>query len=172
MVCAFTAVAPAQKPQAALPRVFIDTTWNPPVGSTTWAAHTSAQLSSALNSSVPGDTIVLDAGSTYGGYFQLPAKSNPNNKWIYIISSALANLPAGRRVSPANASSMPKIVTPNVAADFQVNGGAKWRLAGLELTAASNYPSGCPTTANCITYFLVGSQLNPTPLPDSIVIDR
>jgi hypothetical protein len=69
---------------------------------------------------------------------------------------------------------MPKIVTPNVAPAFQVNGGANlWRLAGLELTAASNYPSGCPKPGvNCMTYFLMGSQKAPTPEPDSITIDR
>src|SRR5271169_4550568 len=48
VICAFTAVAAAQEPQAALPNAYIDTTWNPPVGGTTWAAHTAAQFSSAL----------------------------------------------------------------------------------------------------------------------------
>ena len=164
----------AQKPQAQLPNVYIDTTWNPPTG-TTWAAHTPAQLTSALNSSQPGDTIVLDAGATYTGYFQLPVKSNPNNKWIYIISSALANLPAGTRVSPANTSSMAKIVTPNVAAAFQVNFGANyWRLAGLEITAASNYPSGCGPSGqpHCFSYFLIGSQWQPVPTATNITVDR
>ena len=167
--------AQSSKPVAQLPQTWLDTTWNPPTGGTTWAAHTSAQLSNALTNSVPGDIIVLDAGVTYNGYFQLPAKSNPNKKWIYIMSSALANLPAGTRVGPSNVSSMATIVTPNVAAAFQVNGGANhWRLAGLELTSASNY--GCNLThtppINCLSYFLVGSQANPTPFPDSITLDR
>lgn len=160
----------SSKPQAQLPLVYIDTTWNPPTGGTTWAAHTSAQLSTALTNSVPGDTIVLDAGATYNGYFALNPKSNPNNKWIYIMSSAIANLPAGTRVAPTDATNMAKIVTQNVAATFQVNGGANhYRLAGLELTSASTY---CQTGRNCMTYFLVGSQAHPTPMPDSIVIDR
>jgi hypothetical protein len=174
VISIFAVTASAQKPQATLPQVYIDTTWNPPSG-TTWAAHTSAQLSSALQSAAPGDTIVLDAGSTYTGNFALSAKSNPNNQWIYVVSSGLANLPVGTRVSPANAASMAKIVTPNVAADFQINGGANhWRLAGLELTSASNYgcnPNHTPPI-NCLSYFLVGSQAHPTPLPDSITIDR
>jgi hypothetical protein len=165
----------SSKPQAQLPLVYLDTTWNPPTGGTTWAVHTSPQLSQALANSVPGDIIVLDAGVTYNGYFQLPAKSNPNNKWIYIMSSGLSNLPAGTRVSPASVPNMATIVTPGVAADFQVNGGANhWRLAGLELKSAST--QGCQLThtppINCFSYFLVGSQANPTPLPDSITIDR
>jgi hypothetical protein len=174
VVSVLTAVAPAQKPIATLPQVYVDTTWNPPLGGTTWGAHTSAQLSNAITHSLPGDVIVLDAGVTYSGAFQLPAKVNPNKKWIYIVSSAIAKLPAGTRVSPASAVNMPKIVTPSVAPAFQVNGGANhWRLAGLELTAASNYPSGCPGNGqNCMTYFLMGSQSNPTPEPDSIALDR
>jgi len=175
VVSVFTVSAIAQKPVAALPQVYINTTYSLPTGGTTWAAHTSAQLSSAIRSSVPGDVIVLDAGSTYSGAFQLPVKSNPNHKWIYIISSGLANLPARTRVSPAKASSMAKIVTPNVAAAFQVDFGADhWRLAGLEITAASHYPSGCGATGHphCFTYFLIGSQWRPVPTATNITVDR
>jgi hypothetical protein len=166
---------PASKPVAQLPQVYLDTTWNPPTGGTTWAVHTAAQLANAIANSVPGDTIVLDAGVTYVGSFQLPAKSNPNNNWIYVMSSAIANLPPGTRVSPANVPSMATIVTTGVAAAFQVNGGANhWRFAGLEITSAST--QGCNLThtppINCFSYFLIGSQSNPTPLPDSITIDR
>src|ERR1019366_1178009 len=76
VVCGLLASAPAKEPQAVLPQVYIDTTWNPPVGGTTWAAHTSAQLSTAITKSSPGDIIVLDAGATYSGNFVLPAKTN------------------------------------------------------------------------------------------------
>ena len=164
----------AQKPVAQLPKTYINTTWSQPTGGTTWAAHTSAQLTSALNASQPGDVIVLDAGVTYTGYFQLPAKSNPNNKWIYVVSSALAKLPAGKRVSPALASFMAKVVTPNTSAVFQVTGGANhWRFAGIEMTSASTYnPNPTKWPGMGYTYFLIGSQSHPMPLPDSITIDR
>lgn len=163
----------AQKPVAQLPTNYIDTTWAPPTAGTTWAAHTSAQLASALNVSQPGDVIVLDAGATYAGYFQLPAKSNPNDKWIYVRSSAIAKLPAGKRVSPADAANMAKVVTPNTAAVFQVNGGANhWRFVGIEMTSASTYVPAPKTSPNGYTYFLAGSQSHPVPLPDSITIDR
>jgi len=175
VVCAFSAVASAQKPQAILPQLYLDTTYNPPVGGTTWAAHTSAQLSSALNTSAPGDIIVLDAGVTYAGNWILPAKTNPNNKWIYIISSQLAQLPEGQRVSPANAVNMPKIVTPNAGQVLRFNSGANhWRLAGLEITTAST--QGCMPThnppVNCFSYSLVDTATSPAVLPDSITIDR
>ena len=164
----------AQKPVAQLPKTYIDTAWSQPTGGTTWTAHTSAQLTSALNSSQPGDVIILDAGVTYTGYFQLPAKSNPNNKWIYVVSSAIAKLPAGKRVSPALAGYMAKVVTPNTSAVFQVNGGANhWRFAGIEMTSASTYnPNPTKWPGMGYSYFLIGSQSHPVPLPDSITIDR
>jgi hypothetical protein len=173
LILILSGLAVAQMPVAQLPQVSIDTTYNLPTGGTTWAAHNPAQLTSALKTAQPGDIIVLDAGVTYSGYFQLSAKSNPNNQWIYIVSSAIANLPAGRRVSPSDAANMPKIVTPNTAAVFQVNGGANhWRLVGLELTSSSTYVPNPKVSPNGYTYFLVGSQSQPTPLPDSITIDR
>src|SRR5215469_9524949 len=110
IIMLFSGLASAQKPVAQLPLVTIDTTYNQPTSGTTWAAHNATQLTSALKSAQPGDVIVLDAGVTYSGNFQLPAKSNPNGQWIYVVSSALANLPApGTRVSPTDAANMPKI---------------------------------------------------------------
>lgn len=181
VVILFGGLAVAQKPVAERPRVYIDTTWSLPVGGTTWAAHTSAQLSSALTYSSPGDIIVLDAGATYIGNFTLPGKPNPSNKWIYIVSSQLANLPVGVRVSPASAANMPKLVTTNVGSVFQLGVSANhWRIVGVEMTSASTYPSGCGVAGhpNCMTYFLWGNSWPPpTPtgtftLPDSFILDR
>src|ERR1039457_2959537 len=175
-----TAVAAGQKPVPALPRMYIDTTWNPPSGGVTWHARISADLQNALNSAHPGDTIVLDAGSIYTGNFTLPAKANPLGQWIYIQSSALSRLPApGVRIGPSNAPNMAKIVTPNATAALNPLPGANhYRLVGLEVTTASNQgcnPSTVPPT-NCFTYFLFaqtnGGLEHPTQLPDSITFDR
>jgi len=174
-VLVLTSAASAQKPVAELPRVYVDTTWNEPHGGTTRRAHTAAELSTALAESAPGDVIVLDAGATYVGGFVLPAKENPQKRWIYIESSALAKLPAGKRVRPEDAVNMPKIVTPNVAPAFDIKGGASyWRLAGLELTSASTQgcnPSHVPPI-NCYSYLLIGPYSSPLPLSDSVTIDR
>jgi hypothetical protein len=165
------------KPVAQLPISTVNTTYSQPTGGTTWAAHDVTSLKNALGNSQPGDVIVMDAGVTYNGYFQLPLKSNPNHKWIYIISSGLANLPAGTRVGPTMTQYMAKVVTPNTAPAFKVAAGANyWRLAGIEMTAQSSYPSAiCGTTGqpNCFAYFLMSTDWNPTAaVPDSIVIDR
>lgn len=170
MVCLAASFAAAQKPVAELPRVKLDTTYNEPKGGKTWKAHSSDELRAALKGSAPGDVIVLDAGTTYTGGFELPAKENPPGKWIYIISSALAKLPEGKRVSPDDAPSMAKLVTPKTMPVFQVAGGANhWRFAGLELTAESSYKNAA---GKGYTYFLIGSQFNQSPLPDSMTVDR
>src|SRR5580698_5611512 len=72
-----TLPAMAQEPVPALPQVYIDTTWNPPTGGATFNVNTSSGFQQALNTSQPGDTIVLQAGSVFTGNFTFPAKANP-----------------------------------------------------------------------------------------------
>jgi hypothetical protein len=144
----------------------------------TWLAHTSTDLKNALSAASPGDTIILDAGVTYQGNFIFPVKSNSNHKWIYIVSSALASLPApGTRVNPqTDAANMPKIVTPNMTAALTLSPGANYyRLVGLEITSASTV--GCSLTSsppvNCYSYMLVNAaSVIGQPLVDSITVDR
>ena len=176
----FCAVAGAQMPLPAPPRVYINTTWNPPTVGATWHPHASSDLQNALNLAYPGDTIVLNAGSVYTGNFILPVKANPLGKWIYIQSSALNRLPPpGTRVGPADAPNMAKIVTPNgTTALLPVPGANHYRLVGLEITTASIQgcqPHTTPPT-NCFTYFLFGQGDggvgHPSQLPDSITFDR
>src|SRR5437763_1676010 len=77
----------------------------------TYTPADSAAFSSALSSAQLGDTIILNAGSTYTGWFTLPVKSSGTGS-ITITSSKLAQLPAaGVRVSPSDAGNMPKIIS-------------------------------------------------------------
>jgi uncharacterized protein (TIGR03437 family) len=93
-------------------------------------------LQAALDQAVPGDTIVLKAGSTYEGNFRLPAKLG--DAWITITSSDLSSLPAGRRVTPQQSGKMPRLVTKNSEPAIVAAPGAHhYRLEGLELTVAS-----------------------------------
>ncbi len=177
LVLLLTALACAQLPAPAPPRVYIDTTWNPPTGGSAWHAHTSSDFASALASAIPGDIIVLDAGVVYKGNFTLPLKPNPGNKWIYIESSALTTLPPpGTRVSPSDAAHMPRITTQNTGPAIKFAAGANhYRLIGLEITSNSNQGGnpGSNPPSNNFTYFLVGwdSIIGQT-LPDSITVDR
>jgi hypothetical protein len=164
-------------PTAALP-LYIDTHWDPPAGGKTWLAHNADEFQRALNSSSPGDTIALDAGTSFPGSFTVPAKANPDHKWIYIESSELALLPTpGSRVNPeADAGKMPKIVSTGVSPAITISPGASgYRFVGLEIYSASK--QGCDRRrtppVNCFTYFLIDMPAERgKPLPDSITVDR
>ncbi|HYY97736.1 MAG TPA: hypothetical protein VE642_04050, partial [Pyrinomonadaceae bacterium] len=68
-------------------------------------------LQRALEEARPGDTVVLQAGAVFVGPLTLPRKAGA--EFIEVRSSALDKLPPeGARVSPSDAASMPKIVSP------------------------------------------------------------
>jgi len=166
-ICALlaTVVAPssvfAQRlPQ--LPQAFLDTTYAPPVGGQVISVNAGDDLQAALNQASAGDIIELQAGATFTGNFILPAKTGSD--WIYIRSSAIASLPApGTRVSPAQASLMPKIVSPNtdaaLAADF---GAHHYRFVGIEITTTVSDPSTAITNLIVFGYDPNGNQLSST----------
>ncbi|MBM3796834.1 MAG: hypothetical protein FJW31_22920 [Acidobacteria bacterium] len=95
------------------------------------------ELQPALDAARPGDTLELTAGATYTGNFRLPAKTGASNDYITIRTSALADLPAGQRVSPDSAPKMAKIISNNADPVLVFQPGSRnWRLAGLEVTNA------------------------------------
>jgi hypothetical protein len=170
--------AAAQMPTPALPKASVNTTYTAPVGGKTWQPHNSADLRTVLTESQPGDMIILDANTTYEGSFTLPAKVNPDHKWIYLVSSQLSRLPApGARVNPlTDAVNMPKIVTDSVTPAITIPAGASYyRLVGLEVASASTKgcnPNNVPPV-NCWAYQLVNiNAVKGQPLPDSITVDR
>jgi hypothetical protein len=155
--------------------VYIDTTWALPAGGKNFRPHTADEFQHALNDVSPGDVITLDPGVTYAGSFTVPAKSNPEHKWIYIEGSELS--PVGRRVDPAtDAARMPKIVATNSSPAISILPGASFlRFIGLEFYSSST--QGCDLNhtprVNCFTYFLLDMPASSgKPLPDSITVDR
>src|SRR5262249_22497154 len=90
-------------------------------------------LPSAIDSAVPGDTLVLPAGVPFVGNFVLPAPQGRKG-WITLVSDS-ANLPKpGVRVGPADAPSMPKLLSPNeLPAIRTVAGSQFFRLIGIEI---------------------------------------
>src|SRR5437588_253384 len=122
-------VSPAQ------PQTYLDTTYAPPSGNTL-TVPAGGDFQAALNNANPGDTIRLAAGASYTGPFTLRNKSGAG--WIYIVSSALSTLPApGTRVSPAQASAMPKLWGPWNSPAIQTDQSAhNYRFVGIEISPA------------------------------------
>src|SRR2546428_726278 len=116
-----------------LPRVYLDTTYALPTGPTI-TVPPGGDFRAALNPAHPGSVIVLTAGATYAGNFTLPNKTGTG--WIYIQSSALSSLPApGTRVSPAQASLMPRLLDTSGNPALQTATAAHhYRLIGTEIT--------------------------------------
>jgi hypothetical protein len=155
----------AQSPE--LPREVVDAAYSPLPGQ---RIHVPAggNLQAAINAAQPGDTIELEAGAAFSGNFTLPRKSSPG--WIHIQSASYATLPApGRRVSPLDAASMPRIVTPNSAPVFKTQPGAsQYRFVGLNIGATLQNQSS--TVFNLLDF---GSDsTSAASLPSDLIVDR
>jgi len=162
-------VAPAQEaagPEPELPRVFINTSYTPPTGRTI-AVPAGGDFQAAINQAQPGDIITLQAGATYSGNFTLPAKTGAG--WIVIRTSAPdSSLPApGKRITPAHASVLPKIVTPNhLGALEALDGAHHYRLIGLEFAMGAG-------VTRATSLVVLGDQQNTlAKLPHNLILDR
>ncbi len=167
---------PAELPKVTVPSAMADT----PAPGTVITVNAGGDLQTALNSAQCGDVIELQAGATFTGPFNVPAKNCDINHWIFIrTSSPESALPAeGQRATPCSAGvaslpgrpqyscSNPKNVMAKVqmqtAGDgpFQIAAGANfYRFIGLEVTR----PNGTPDSAR-----LIAGQGTA----DHIVLDR
>lgn len=148
-----------------LPSSYVDTTWPERTGRV-FQVRPADNLQAILDAAQPGDEVVLPAGESFKGSFLLAAK--PGSGWITIRSSALAQMREGKRVSPANAQLMPKIVAPSDLPAFRTeNRSSNWRLAGLEVTV---------DPAVRLNYALIGlgsgEETGYDQLTSSIILDR
>src|SRR5215469_4148285 len=161
---ALTPVAALAAALPAPPQTF-DSSYVAPKGAMLRVAA-GQSLQAALNNARLGDTIVLQAGAMFTGPFKLPNK--PGTGWIYVVSSHLSNLPpAGTRVSPANATNMPKIVAPNgLNALTTVANSHHFRFVGIEFAPAPG------TTLNYELVAIGNSDTSPATLAHHIVFDR
>jgi len=169
---------------AELPRVYIQSTLaNTPAPGKTWTVSTASALQSAVTASACGDTIKLQAGATFAGYFSFPKKNCDDQHWIIVRTSAPDSaLPLeGTRMTPcyAGVASLPGrpafhcTSTANVLAKLILTqpfgsgpvrlmpGANHYRFIGLEITRAANA-------------VLISSLVFPNPgsSADHIILDR
>lgn len=124
----------------ALPKVFMQTAYNPPVNGQKFKVNSTSGFQMALKNANLGDIIELAAGVTYTGPFTLPNKTTGNG-WIYIISSAYSSLPQPSiRVSPSDAVNMPRIeATAQFGCTIQTIANAhNYRFVGIEFAPVEN----------------------------------
>jgi len=122
-------------------------------------------VQAAIEKAKSGDIVELQAGAVYSGTINLPNK--PLTDFVTIQSSAVSDLAADKRVTPAQRSSMSTIVAgmfgrPAVSA---ANGAHHYRFVGIEFT----------TTSSLYNYGLVtlgSGESEASRLPHSIEIDR
>jgi hypothetical protein len=155
---------PSTVVQPVLPQQTVDITY-PTSAGTIWAVHPGMNFQTVLNSANCGDAIVLDAGATFSGNFQVPTR--PCSGQILVTSSAIASLQAGVQVQQFQAEYMPTISTPNAGSVLNFAPGASnWYFAGINFTVAS----GVQGLWNLIT--LSANATSVTELPHNIVFDR
>jgi hypothetical protein len=90
-------------------------------------------LQAALNDARPGDTILLQAGATFVGNFVLPIKGGAQVITVRTASTDRRLPGSGARITPAHASLLPKLRSPNALPALRTEAGAHhWRLELLE----------------------------------------
>jgi hypothetical protein len=157
----------------AAPAVFLDTSYAKPSGRTisvSGGGEAAARaFQEALDSARAGDVIAIEPGTSVVGNFVLPRKQGDG--WTVIRSAAADDkLPApGTRAGPANASVMPRLVTPNADPVIRTAAGAHhFRFIAVEFTTLPGW---------AINYGLVllgdsGSQKTIDSVPHDLVLDR
>jgi len=133
----------------------------------TITVNSGSDFQAALDYAHLGDEIVLQAGASFNGPFVLPNKSGTGE--VVIRSSAADSLPAGARVTPDNAVSMPKIVTPDSASTiFTSDGAHHFRFIGIEFK-----PAAGTFVYNVISINpMAGEWTDLSQIPHDITFDR
>jgi hypothetical protein len=140
----------------------------------TFSVSTSDELQAALEAARAGDVIEITAGAQLVGNFTLPKKpagaSSKSANWITIRTSAPDDAlpPAGARITPAYASVLAQVVSPNAAAALHTEAGAHhYRLIGIEFTIAPDVMSN-----QGIVRFGDGDETDAQMLPHDLFVDR
>src|SRR4051812_3509411 len=121
-------------------------------------------LQAAINTAQPGDEVLLAVGAVYIGNFRLPAPAGA--AYITIRTESPQLPPPGERVTPASASQMAKIKSPNASPALSTADGAHhWRIENVEFQATAG-------GAGDIIALGSGTQTDAVQMPHDLVFDR
>ena len=124
-------------------------------------------LQAALDRAVPGDTVMMEAGATFKGSFQLPKKSG--EAFITIRSSAPDELlpPPGARMDPDKyQTQLPKLSSDSASPVIRTSAGAHhYRFIGLEF-------GGTREGVGNIIQIGTGSERKEEEIPHHLEFDR
>ena len=165
------------------PTEYVPAAYAVPSAGTVHTPMTASQLSTLLSGGVlnghtlhRGDVIQLAAGVTYQGSFEFP-DLGAGTDWVYIVSSAAANLPAsGTRISDSDIGNMATILSPSagglaVGLKFQAS---YFRFVGIQFLSGA--ASGVKNYGLFGTGYdgvqTVTEATSVSQLPSNIIIDR
>lgn len=133
-------------PTAPTSRV-VDIEYSLPAGGTyryaksdcTGFSNCNTVLQTAINTLVAGDVLEVEAGTTFSECVTLPdltTSNDDNAPWTYIISSAVASLPEGRRIDPTRDSAYMPIIDKCAASRPALQtqfGTDHYRIVGIKI---------------------------------------
>lgn len=147
-----------------------------PTGGTTYNVSATDDLQNILDLANNGDTIVLQSNASWTTPNNRPftIRNKTGDGWLYIISSDVANLQSGVRVTPNNSVNMPKIQNGNYwgnPALIIYQGSSRIRFVGVEI--ASTYSVGENPQYGVVRVGWNGDNEEPFTLAsEDIVFDR
>jgi hypothetical protein len=157
----------AKKNSVELPRIYLDTTYVEPKGSTI-NVSVGDNLQEAINRAKCGDVVRLASGATFVGNFVLANKGDCK-AWIVIRSDvADSKLPTpGVRIAPSYTNVMPKVFSSNVSpAITTANGANHYRFVGVEIGVNDS------VKLNYGVFTIGQSETSLSEIPHDITIDR
>src|SRR5213080_4879525 len=127
--------------------------------------QTADDLYRALASARGGQTILLQAGTTYVGNFVLPARSESDTA-VITIRTDVARLPEGRRITPAAARSLARIQSPNAQPALATAAGThNWTIELVEFGPNANGIGDIITLGD-------SSERSLAQVPSQLTLDR
>ena len=136
-------------------------------------AGDSEDFQRALNTATCGDTIVLQAGSTYSGSFVIPNIGSCSG-WVIVESSNASVLAAGVRVSPSSVQNMATLTSTAMrpVLQFTAVGIHNFRFIGLEVSCGTGVCDAPHDFMGGLVEIDGGLPNTVAQTPNNIIIDR